>query len=120
MKKMAICLALGCLYCPSDSKSEPRLSSTCTLEVRAIVPASCHVELQESRIEGSELVMRTVERCNTQRELKISENRLALAVPATEQSLGNNLTKISGKNDISKGGEPPILVSIAHTDGRYS
>lgn len=110
MRKLAICLALGCLYCPSDGKSEQRLSRTCTLEVKAIVPASCHVELQESRIEGNELVMRTVERCNTHRDLKISENRMAIAIPAAEQSLGNNLTKVSGKNDTSKRGEPPILV----------
>ena len=103
-----LCFSFLCI--PLGGHAGQGLRSTCTLEVRAIVPASCHVELQESRIEGNELVMRTVERCNTQRELKISENRLAIAVPATEQSLGDNLTKISGKNDISKGGEPPILV----------
>ena len=92
LKKIAY-VAFGFFCCIQQKiRAENEKEATATIEVKCIVPFKCAVDLQDTQIHGNELTIRTLEkchdcqylkqlikkinvyeRCNTQRNMKISK-----------------------------------------------
>lgn len=75
IKRINFCILL--MLCIT-STGNGEIKREAVIQITAIVPPMCHIQMQESYRTKTHIVLKTVERCNTQRDLKITENQIPI------------------------------------------
>ncbi|MBN9564970.1 MAG: hypothetical protein J0G29_02580 [Alphaproteobacteria bacterium] len=83
--------------------------STLHIQISAYVPPRCEITLQDSKVIDGQLVVKTVERCNTQKDLKITENRTPIKYERQYNSSSDQTTYVA---DASRSANSPYFLVV--------
>lgn len=74
-------------------------TSTQKIHISAYVPPRCEIALTETKIVDGQLFVKTIERCNTQKNLKITENKSSITYERQHSSNSDQTTFIANASE---------------------
>ena len=84
-------------------------TSTQRIHISAYVPPRCEITLTETKIVDGQLIVKTFERCNTQKDLKITENKSSIRYERQSSSSSDQATYVA---DASQTGSSPYFLIV--------